>query len=279
MTQHISFISENQRRIEAVQKSFGPVGTRLLEPHRVLIGEGRLVKQSRRGAQPKAFFLFNDMLVYGSIVINGRLFKKQKVIPLEDIELEDMENGHQMKHQWLLKTPRKSFYVSADSPDEKQAWMEHIALCKARLLKDSGRKAGSTFAVTWIPDPASAICMRCSRKFTLIHRRHHCRKCGFLVCGVCSQKSAVIRNIHPTKRVRVCKQCHVGLKGREEADEEGRKRGDSAGLRSDEEEQVSFEDQLYEDNVEDDYQPLNWADMDSFSPYVYLKPEHVWPSL
>ncbi|XP_072321600.1 pleckstrin homology domain-containing family F member 2-like [Eucyclogobius newberryi] len=279
MTQQISFIAENQRRIYAVQKSFGPTGARLLDPSRVLIGEGRLMKQSRRGPQPRAFFLFNDILVYGSIVINGRWFKRQKIIPLEDIELEDLENGFQMKHQWLVKTPRKSFYVSAASPDEKQAWMEHFEVWKARLLQTSGRSANSIFAVTWIPDQTSAICMRCSRKFTAAHRRHHCRKCGFLVCGVCSKTRAVIGHIHPTKRQRVCGQCHNGLSERDE--EDGRVRGDSTGLRSDEDEQASYDEQHYEDNIEDNYSPATWADpgMESFSPYVYLKPEHVWPGL
>uniref|UniRef100_A0AAV2LUU8 Uncharacterized protein n=1 Tax=Knipowitschia caucasica TaxID=637954 RepID=A0AAV2LUU8_KNICA len=246
------FPDDNQRRIEAVQKSFGPVGTRLLEPHRVLIGEGRLVKQSRRGAQPKAFFLFNDMLVYGSIVINGRLFKKQKVIPLGDIKLEDLEDGF-MRHQWLIQTPGKSFYVSAASREEKLAWMEHITVCQTALPS-----SGLPLAMTWVPDHASAICMRCTRSFNAAHRRHHCRKCGFLVCGNCSRKRAVVRNIHPTKRVRVCLQCHVGLRGKEEKEEKEerrRKRGDSSGLRSDEEEQASFEDHLYEDYIEEDYEP------------------------
>ncbi|KAK7912861.1 hypothetical protein WMY93_013072 [Mugilogobius chulae] len=280
MTQRLSFMVENQRRILSVQKSFGPTGARLVDPDRVLIGEGRLMKQSRRGPQPKAFFLFNDMLVYGTIVINGRWFTKQKIVPLEDIVLEDLENGLQMKHQWLVKTPRKSFYVSAASTDEKQAWMEHIEVCKVRLLQSSSRRACEIFALPWIPDPSSAICMRCTRKFTMTFRRHHCRKCGFLVCGTCSRGRAVIGNMHPTKRQRVCEQCHHGLIEREEEDR--RVRGNSDG-RSDEEEQTSFEEQHYEDNIEenivDDYDPVNWADSgtESFSPYVYLKPEHVWP--
>ncbi|XP_020778996.2 pleckstrin homology domain-containing family F member 2-like [Boleophthalmus pectinirostris] len=265
------FPNDNQRRIEAVQKSFGPTGARLVDPKRVLIGEGRLMKQSRRGPQPKAFFLFNDVLVYGSIVINGRWFKKQNIIPLGDIQLEDLEDGY-MRNQWLIKTPGKSFYVSAASQEEKQAWIEHIEVCKTRLPS-----SGRPLAMTWIPDHASAICMRCSRKFTATHRRHHCRKCGFLVCGLCSRKRAVIGNLHPTKRQRVCRLCHSSLS---EKEGECRERGNSTGgLLSDEDEQASFEDHLYEDYIEEDYDPASWAEMDSFAPYVYLKPEHVWPRL
>uniref|UniRef100_A0A8C6UYS9 Pleckstrin homology and FYVE domain containing 1 n=1 Tax=Neogobius melanostomus TaxID=47308 RepID=A0A8C6UYS9_9GOBI len=249
MTQQMSFKVENQKRIEAVEKSFRPVGIRLVDKDRVLIGEGRLMKQSRRGPQPRAFFLFNDMLVYGSIVINGRWFKRQKVIRLDEAPVAG-------------ETPQKSFYVSAASLEEKQAWMEHIELCKARVLQSSGCRPRATFAVTWIPDPASAICMRCTRKFTVTHRRHHCRKCGFLVCGVCSRKRAVIDHIHPTKQLRVCGMCHNGLI------EDRRVRGDSSGLRSDEEEQ-SCDEPLYEDHddhVEEDYDPIYWADpgMNSF---------------
>lgn len=262
------FPTDNERRIRAVEKSFGPTGVRLMDPGRVLIGEGRLMKQSRRGPQPKAFFLFNDMLVYGSIVI-GRWFKGQKIVPLEDIKLEDLEDGY-MRHQWLIKTPLKSFYVSAASREEKLEWIEHIEVCKTRLPTSD-----RPMAMTWIPDQASAICMRCPRKFTVTHRRHHCRKCGFLVCGVCSRKRAVIDHLHPTKRQRVCEQCHRSL-----SEEEGRARGDSGGgLRSDEEEQ-SFEENHYENLTHEDYDPIHWADpaVSSFSPYVYIRPEHVWPS-
>ncbi|XP_072321148.1 pleckstrin homology domain-containing family F member 2-like [Eucyclogobius newberryi] len=265
------FPNDNQRRIYAVQKSFGPFGARLLDPSRTLIGEGRLMKQSRRGPQPKVFFLFNDMLVYGSIVISGRLFKSQKIIPLGDIKVEDLENGY-MRNQWLIQTPEKSFYVSAASREEKLAWIEHIEVCKTRL-PSSDRPV----ALTLIPDQASAICMRCCRKFTAAHRRHHCRKCGFLVCGVCSRKRALIGYIHPTKRQRVCGKCHNGLSERDE--EDGRERRDSTGLRSDEDEQANFDDHFYEEYVED-YEPEdNDSGMDSFSPYVYLKPEHIWPSV
>ncbi|KAK7912860.1 hypothetical protein WMY93_013071 [Mugilogobius chulae] len=266
------FPNDNQRRIMAVQKSFGPSGARLLDPNRILIGEGRLMKQSRHGPQPKAFFLFNDMLVYGTIVINGRWFAKQKIIALADIRLQDLEDGY-MRNQWLIQTPTKSFNVSAMSRDEKLAWIEHIQVSQTRLPMGD-----QPVAINWIPDHASAICMRCTRKFTMTHRRHHCRKCGFLVCAACSRNRAVIGHIHPTKRLRVCKQCHTCLSERE-PEVRRRDSGDSIVMSSDEEEQPSFDDHFYEDYIEEDYDPVNWADtgMDTFSHYVYIKPEHVWP--
>jgi len=38
----------------------------------------------------------------------------------------------------------------------------------------------------WLPDHASSECTACGRRFTLLFRRHHCRKCGALVCGRCA---------------------------------------------------------------------------------------------
>ena len=92
MVDQLSFAQDNRKRIHAVENSFGPSGKPLSLPDRVLIGEGRLMKQSRRGPQPKVFFLFNDVLVYGSIILNGRWNKKQKIIPLGEQLLLLLQN-------------------------------------------------------------------------------------------------------------------------------------------------------------------------------------------
>ena len=41
-------------------------------PGRVLVGEGVLTKLCRKKPKPRQFFLFNDILVYGNIVINKK---------------------------------------------------------------------------------------------------------------------------------------------------------------------------------------------------------------
>lgn len=161
MVDNQQFMMENRERILAVENSFSPGGKPLLVPGRVLIGEGRLLKLCRRKPQPKAFYLFNDILVYGSIVVPGRWNSNQHILHLEELEQENLEDGVGMRNQWVLRTPHKSFHISAESLEEKRAWMEHIESCRVERLKRLGLLAVTKpFAAIWIPDTASAACMR-----------------------------------------------------------------------------------------------------------------------
>ncbi|XP_030592199.1 pleckstrin homology domain-containing family F member 2-like [Archocentrus centrarchus] len=256
MMDHPTFKRENHDRVQAVENLFHHTGKSLCKPGRILIGEGVLVKQGRKKMQKKVFFLFNDILVYGSIVVNGRWYNKQKIIPLEDIKLEDIEDSEVYKHQWLIRTPSKSFFVSAPSNKDKQAWMEHIGEFQSSLTTSSNHKPNKKFAVSWLPDHVACKCMRClSTKFGGANRRHHCRNCGFLVCNSCSKQCIVINHIHPTKALRVCSFCYKKIK-----EENSRQRGDSTGRSSSEEEELAPSGDEMEEPEIGIYSPSSWLD-------------------
>lgn len=40
----------------------------------------------------------------------------------------------------------------------------------------------------WQPDSDATECFLCDESYTLFNRRHHCRKCGRVVCGDCSRQ-------------------------------------------------------------------------------------------
>ncbi|KXJ78446.1 hypothetical protein RP20_CCG004592 [Aedes albopictus] len=61
----------------------------------------------------------------------------------------------------------------------------------------------------WIPDGDAPRCMACASSFTPFRRRHHCRNCGGVFCGVCSSASAPLPKYGLTKAVRVCRDCYV----------------------------------------------------------------------
>eukprot|EP00055_Hartaetosiga_balthica_P014487 m.79707 g.79707 ORF g.79707 m.79707 type:complete len:898 (+) comp8613_c0_seq1:86-2779(+) len=62
------------------------------------------------------------------------------------------------------------------------------------------------FTSYWIDDALAPLCMCCgSTKFTTFNRRHHCRSCGFVICGGCSH---LVKNaMGQTKKQRLCSQC------------------------------------------------------------------------
>ncbi|XP_066511194.1 pleckstrin homology domain-containing family F member 1 [Hoplias malabaricus] len=279
----LRFSVENRERIQAVENSFGPSGRGLLVPGRVLVGEGRLMKLSRRRPQPKAFFLFNDILVYGSVVVAGRWNKGQQVVRLEEVLLEDLEDGEDMRNQWLLKTPRKSFQVAAASAEEKRMWMEHIERCREEQLRRLGVTPARDFAAAWVPDQASDICMRCSERFTVAHRRHHCRRCGFIVCKNCSKARAVLHHIS-RKPVRICTLCKHALEGQERLQNpkpglRAKRQASSDWKTSSTEEKPKYETSSDEEGGPDQNRvPTQWFGED-FSPYCYFNPQHARPPL
>uniref|UniRef100_A0A3Q4GDG0 Zinc finger FYVE domain-containing protein 26 n=1 Tax=Neolamprologus brichardi TaxID=32507 RepID=A0A3Q4GDG0_NEOBR len=60
----------------------------------------------------------------------------------------------------------------------------------------------------WVPDTQQHVCMVCKReRFTMFNRRHHCRRCGRLVCNACSEKKMPVDGC-PGEEVRVCDQCY-----------------------------------------------------------------------
>ncbi|MEE6509228.1 hypothetical protein FKM82_025039 [Ascaphus truei] len=208
MVDRLANSEANMRRINLVENCFGTAGQPLAIPGRVLIGEGVLTKLCRKKPKARQFFLFNDILVYGNIVIQKKKYNKQHIIPLENVTIDSMQDEGELRNGWLIKTPTKSFAVYAATATEKSEWMSHINKCVYDLISKSGKTPNSEHAAVWIPDSEATICMRCQKvKFTPVSRRHHCRKCGFVICGPCSEKKFLLPS-QSSKPVRVCDFCY-----------------------------------------------------------------------
>ncbi len=55
-------------------------------------------------------------------------------------------------------------------------------------------------------DDESTSCLLCSAEFTLWVRRHHCRRCGLLVCHACSPYKIPVEGLKPGGH-RACRDC------------------------------------------------------------------------
>ncbi|XP_042303954.1 zinc finger FYVE domain-containing protein 26 isoform X3 [Sceloporus undulatus] len=61
----------------------------------------------------------------------------------------------------------------------------------------------------WIPDETEDTCMVCkTERFSMFNRRHHCRRCGRLVCSSCSTNKMVVEACRENP-ARVCDQCYA----------------------------------------------------------------------
>eukprot|EP00656_Telonema_subtile_P006170 TRINITY_DN12834_c0_g2_i2.p1 TRINITY_DN12834_c0_g2~~TRINITY_DN12834_c0_g2_i2.p1 ORF type:complete len:711 (+),score=164.83 TRINITY_DN12834_c0_g2_i2:139-2271(+) len=87
-------------------------------------------------------------------------------------------------------------------------WHRLLLPTEAMSRRSSISSSISTLSTTstrgrWVPDHEAAACMRCREKFSLLTRRHHCRKCGVCVCDGCSKgRLALTRGVR-----RVCDGC------------------------------------------------------------------------
>nr|CAH8865480.1 unnamed protein product [Trichobilharzia regenti] len=54
-------------------------------------------------------------------------------------------------------------------------------------------------------------CATCNRSFTLIWRRHHCRRCGHIFCSKCCNHWQPIEGLASDKPVRICHECYEFL--------------------------------------------------------------------
>jgi len=61
--------------------------------------------------------------------------------------------------------------------------------------------------VKWIPDHASPNCAFCGAPFGVMVRKHHCRRCGDVFCGSCSDHHISIPQENFYDPVRVCNSC------------------------------------------------------------------------
>ncbi|KAL3674248.1 hypothetical protein V7S43_000206 [Phytophthora oleae] len=70
--------------------------------------------------------------------------------------------------------------------------------------------SGSERSLQWVYDDETSNCMHCNTPFTVITRKHHCRRCGNVVCHNCSPHKRRISSTDPFP-MRVCNTCYAAV--------------------------------------------------------------------
>lgn len=60
---------------------------------------------------------------------------------------------------------------------------------------------------SWQPDETATKCAHCSKPFSLIVRKHHCRNCGIIFCDNCTSHRLRLPDYGYKDAVRICKPC------------------------------------------------------------------------
>jgi len=172
--------------------------TTIVEAHRLLIKEGILKVQFHNSIRERRFFLFNDILI--TTPLNSSKFKPMRAYWNKNLVIDTSPNDTSFKiYHW-----GESFTAISSNRAEKQDWLNAFQQVQIRPYSSSDLHI---LAPVWVPDMNASNCMRCNEPFTVIIRKHHCRKCGYVVCDKCSGHKAIVHSVDRKNKVRICDTC------------------------------------------------------------------------
>ncbi|KAL0585804.1 hypothetical protein ABG067_004527 [Albugo candida] len=228
----------NLEAIYATQQRFkGHIS--LIQPNRRLIKSGYLIKVSTRRKESVFLHLFNDLLLYSDPLLTGD-FRIRRIVDLNSKAagvIATVPGSHQALLYSKTKslTPNcgfvvtslsKSFLLFAPNIAQRSEWVECIqyAIREAQRQAHGGAEGPNDAAALWVPDRVAGSCTVCHAPFRLYFRRHHCRRCGVVVCGNCSRRKSILFVTQPTitplqdpmnnpipRKERVCSRCFIVL--------------------------------------------------------------------
>nr|XP_020469471.1 FYVE, RhoGEF and PH domain-containing protein 1 isoform X2 [Monopterus albus] len=209
----------------------------IVNPTNELIKEGHILKLSNKNGttQDRYLILFNDRLLYcvPKLRLIGQKYGVRARIDVDGMELKEASSVA-VPRTFLVSGKQRSLELQARTEEEKKDWIQAIQATiqrheqtveSFRHLNCSLRDDESTpphspscvelgkRAPTPIREKEVTLCMKCQEPFNSItKRRHHCKACGHVVCGKCSEFRARL-SYDNNRTNRVCVDCYTTLVG------------------------------------------------------------------
>ncbi|KAM8754884.1 FYVE, RhoGEF and PH domain-containing protein 1 isoform 1-T1 [Acanthopagrus schlegelii] len=209
----------------------------IVNPTNELIKEGHILKLSNKNGttQDRYLILFNDRLLYcvPKLRLIGQKYGVRARINVDGMELKETSSAA-VPRTFLVSGKQRSLELQARTEEEKKDWIQAIQATiqrheqtveSFRHLNCSLRDDESTpphspscvelgkRAPTPIREKEVTLCMKCQEPFNAItKRRHHCKACGHVVCGKCSEFRARL-SYDNNRTNRVCVDCYAMLVG------------------------------------------------------------------
>ncbi|KAE9418884.1 hypothetical protein Angca_003407 [Angiostrongylus cantonensis] len=116
-------------------------------------------------------------------------------------------NGHHLALSRRNSDSQDSSHPSTPVDDMPGTSATSSMTGKRKMLR------ADTMKPLWIPDDSATKCLMegCDTEFTFLHRRHHCRNCGWLICSDCVGKAPLSK--FQFKKEIVCPECYDMLEG------------------------------------------------------------------
>ncbi|XP_059385323.1 FYVE, RhoGEF and PH domain-containing protein 5 isoform X2 [Carassius carassius] len=193
----------------------------LLQPGRVFVKEGTLMKVSRKSKQPRHLFLMNDVMLYTYPQQDGK-YRLKNTLSLTGMKVSKPVIDNVL-NTLTIEVSDVTITLSASSLSEREDWFhtlsraiaDHAAglntfSCSSEAREKLWMSLGEAAPVL-VPVSHVMMCMNCTSDFSLTLRRNHCNACGKVVCRSCS------RNRYPLKYLKdrmakVCDHCYAELK-------------------------------------------------------------------
>ncbi|KAM4562141.1 FYVE, RhoGEF and PH domain-containing protein 1 isoform 2-T4 [Odontesthes bonariensis] len=209
----------------------------IVNPTNELIKEGHILKLSNKNGttQDRYLILFNDRLLYcvPKLRLIGQKYGVRARIDVDGMELKETSSVA-VPRTFLVSGKQRSLELQARTEEEKKDWIQAIQATIQRheqtmesfrhlncfLREDESTPPHSPSCVelgkrapTPIREKEVTLCMKCQEPFNSItKRRHHCKACGHVVCGKCSEFRARL-SYDNNRTNRVCVDCYVTLVG------------------------------------------------------------------
>lgn len=182
----------------------------IMSEGRRCVKEGCIFKPSRSGTKPHQVFLFNDAIIFSELSkITGRYVVKREV-PLNTVKLEDAPEEHAFK----FFSTQESFVLQCSDAPTRDVWVAAIEAQIENNAEVNGAVTADTFfAPIFVDDQDAPNCQVCGRGFSFLNRRHHCRRCGQVICNSCSYEKVRVPGLDTGgKLVRTCIPCGNEIK-------------------------------------------------------------------
>lgn len=211
---------ENLESVLEAQKKFAGQLS-FVTADRRLLRSGKLTKMSTKRREEVMLHLFNDILVYSGVLITGG-YRVRRVVQLTSkavgirLQIPVTHRSHVRQDCGFVVTSlEKTFVLFAATPEERISWVMDITTAidnAQQKLCSSSNETPADAAALWVPDAVAGSCSVCHAGFKVFFRRHHCRRCGAVVCGNCSARKSILFVGDSCREERVCTPCYKVLR-------------------------------------------------------------------